>query len=105
MTDYGSIKGQAVINTGTDPVTGTTGANAQIWYNNVTQTFKISNEILTGAWATSGNLNTGRQGLGGAGTQTAALGFGGYAPPDPTAATEEYTKSPNNLYHTPIPIT
>jgi hypothetical protein len=28
-------------------------------------------------WTASGNINTARRGLGGAGTQTAALGFGG----------------------------
>jgi hypothetical protein len=35
------------------------------------------------------NMNTARYALGGAGTQTAALAFGGMLQPD-TAATEEY---------------
>jgi hypothetical protein len=53
-------------------------------------------------WATSpGSLNTARRLLGGAGTQTAALAFGGDIPPS-TGATEEYdgtswTTSPASL--------
>jgi hypothetical protein len=35
-------------------------------------------------------MNTARNLLAGAGTQTAALGFGGYTPPANTDATEEY---------------
>jgi hypothetical protein len=43
------------------------------------------------SWATSpGSLNTGRSNLGGAGTQTAGLAFGGNYPPAITGATEEY---------------
>jgi hypothetical protein len=43
------------------------------------------------SWTTSpASLSTARQGLGGAGTQPAALGFGGYVP-GVTNATEEYT--------------
>jgi hypothetical protein len=37
-----------------------------------------------------GNLTTGRSGIAGSGTQTAALGFGGYVFPGGTNATEEY---------------
>jgi hypothetical protein len=41
-------------------------------------------------WTTSpGSLNTARRALAGAGTQTAALAFGGFTPV--TAATEEWT--------------
>jgi hypothetical protein len=43
------------------------------------------------SWTTSpASLNTARYGLAGAGTQTAALAFGGETPPV-TAATEEWT--------------
>jgi hypothetical protein len=42
-----------------------------------------------GAWATGNNMNTARHALGGAGTQTAGLAFGGSVPPV-TGATEEY---------------
>jgi hypothetical protein len=45
--------------------------------------------VTRGAWATGGSLNTAREKLGGAGTQTAALAFGGIAPAL-TGATESY---------------
>jgi hypothetical protein len=52
-------------------------------------------------WTPSNNLVTARQGLGAAGTQTAALGFGGFTTAN-TGATEEYdgnswTNSPNMI--------
>jgi hypothetical protein len=40
----------------------------------------ILNLIMEQAWTEVNDLNTARTGLGGAGTQTAALGFGGLAP-------------------------
>jgi hypothetical protein len=55
--------------------------NGQVWYNNATYAFKISNFFATGAWATGGNLTTARDQLAGAGTQTAGLAFGGIIPP------------------------
>jgi hypothetical protein len=75
MSDYVGIQGQAVINTGTDP---SPNVNGQVWYNNATYAFKISNFFATGAWATGGNLGTARERLAGAGTQTAGLAFGGF---------------------------
>jgi hypothetical protein len=39
---------------------------------------KYTGVTTAGAWATGGNLSTARLLLGGAGTQTAALAFGGY---------------------------
>jgi hypothetical protein len=44
----------------------------------------------TGTWASGGNMNTARYLGGGAGTQTAGLGFGGYTAPGQTSATESY---------------
>ena len=43
-----------------------------------------------GAWATGGNANTARRDLGGAGTQTAGLMFGGQPPPTGVGNTESY---------------
>jgi hypothetical protein len=44
-----------------------------------------------GSWATGNNMNTARRNLAGAGTQTAALAFGGFISPTTyTGATEEY---------------
>jgi len=45
------------------------------------------------AWTAGNNMNTARRRLGGAGTSTAALGFGGYLPSPYSAATEEYDGS------------
>jgi hypothetical protein len=40
-------------------------------------TATLKSWLPTGAWSAGGNLNTARYGLAGAGTQTAALAFGG----------------------------
>jgi hypothetical protein len=42
------------------------------------------------AWGPGGNLATAKTALAGAGTQTAAVGFGGGSPAGPSASTEEY---------------
>jgi hypothetical protein len=49
----------------------------QVWYNGTTKALKFTDETFSSAWATGNNLNTARVALGGAGTQTAALAFGG----------------------------
>jgi len=103
MTTYKGINGFAVQSVATDPSPLDEG---QVWYNNATYAFKLASVTTAGTWATGGNLNTGRLGAGGAGTQTAALGFGGYTagPPvsGPTGVTESYngtawTNSPATL--------
>ena len=72
--------------------------------NTRTEEWNVSTSTVTGAaWASGGNLNTARGILAGAGTQTAALGFGGYTLPGNSAsnATEEYNgtswSNQNNL--------
>ena len=62
----------------------------------ITEEFNVS--ILTttaAAWASGGNLNTGRASVGGAGTQTAGLAFGGRIGPDASVQdhSEEYDGS------------
>jgi hypothetical protein len=57
-----------------------------------------ANTVTAGAWASGGNLGTARNRLGGAGTQTAGLAFGGSVSPgggEPTVAnlSEEYDGS------------
>ena len=47
----------------------------------------------SGVWTSGGALSTGRYGLAGAGTNTAALAFGGYAVPAALACTETYNGS------------
>ena len=74
MANYTGIQGQNILITATDPANPTEG---QIWYNSTSNLLKGYANVVTNAWATGGNLNTARKRLGGAGTQTAALAFGG----------------------------
>ena len=85
MTIYKGIKGFAVQSVGSDPSTSDEG---QVWYNNASYAFKVTSVTTVGTFAAGGNLNTGRTLLGSAGTQTAALAFGGSTPY--TGATEKY---------------
>ena len=101
MPDYKGIQGTAVQNFSADPPAPVTG---QVWYNSTTGQFKYQDTIPTGAWATGGNLNTGRYSGSGAGIQTSALFFGGTTDDGGTntGATESYngtawTSSPNSL--------
>ena len=50
-----------------------------------------ANTVVPGAWASGGNLNTGRTALGGTGITTAAIAMGGGAPLN--VQTEEYNSS------------
>ena len=66
----------------------------QVYYNSGSNAFKVTEQpIPGGTWASSGALNTGRGNAGSAGTQTAALFFGGDAPaltPETVTKTEKY---------------
>ena len=91
MTTYKDIHGTKVEVRDDDPANP---VNGQVWYNSGTlKGFKLN---PTGAWATGGNLNLGREqntGLS-VGTQTAGLLFGGDNPtPGGTVKTEEYNGS------------
>ena len=84
MSDYKTIHGVGIRDYTTDPDNLIEG---QVWFdktNNVLQ-FQAAG---AGAWATGGNLNTGRAELMGAGTQTAGLAFAGRSPN--TGKTEKY---------------
>ena len=100
MAEYINIKGQSIEVVASDPANPTIG---QIWYNSTSNTLKGGGVTTAGAWATGNNMNTARQDSKGAGTQTAALSFGGSLPPGAaTGATEEYdgtnwTTSPPGL--------
>ena len=87
MAAYTGIQGQNILIVSSDPANPTEG---QIWYNSTTNLLKGYQYLQVNAWATGGNLNTGRYSLGSAGTQTAALGFGGYLA-GASALTEEWT--------------
>ena len=76
MAVYKEIHGTKVKSVTSDPPAP---ANGEMWYNSTERKVKGFKQTLTGSWATGGTLNTspGRFQLGGAGTQTAALAFGG----------------------------
>lgn len=84
MSEYKGIQGFTVQSLASDPSPLLDG---QMWYNSTSKTLKVSTSI--GTWATGNNMNTARTALAGAGTQTAALGFGG-ALPAVSAVTEKY---------------
>ena len=98
--------GQAIKSVAGSPPSQAVG---DIWYNTITGTLK-NYVTVAAAWASGGNLNTQRHGIGGAGTQTAGLGFGGnssppsYSPSNNTNASEEYNGTSwtegNNLNNT-----
>ena len=89
MTTYYGLYGQKVQYLASDPTDVQIG---QVWYNSTSAVLKVRQEIATNAWASGGNLGTARYSLGGAGTQTAAVIFGGFTPfpGGPTGATELY---------------
>jgi hypothetical protein len=74
MTTYNQLAGLRVNYLGSDP-TLNTGNEGQVWYNSATGTLRALVKIQ--AWSAGGNLNTARGQLGGAGTQTVGLAFGG----------------------------
>ena len=86
MSTYRKIHGRSIQAVTTDPTESV--AEGQVWYNTTSDTFK--SVVLTTAWASSAPLITSRTGIGGAGTQTAALAAGGDSFP---TATEEYNGS------------
>ncbi len=85
MATYKEIRGSQIEVVSTDPSNPVEG---QVWYNTTDNALKELAATTTGSWATGGTMNTARNSLGGAGTQTAALGFAGQ-PPN-TGATESY---------------
>jgi hypothetical protein len=92
MTTYKEIFGKYVKNYSSDPSSDIEG---QIWYNTTSGTFK-SQVLLAAAWASGGNLGTGRYALASAtnGSQTAALGsFGNTGPVLASVASESYNGS------------
>jgi hypothetical protein len=100
MTTFKGIRGTTIEVLSSDPSTPELG---QIWYNSSSGTLKGYVLSNVNAWASSGNMNTARGRLASAGTQTAALGAGGYVPASsPTGATElfngtSWTSSPSSL--------
>jgi hypothetical protein len=87
MTTFKEISGQLIRTLSSDPANPQEG---QIWYNSTIGVLK-GYDLTLAAWASGGNLGTGRYGGGSAGTQTEALYAGGYGPVVGSSnATEEY---------------
>ena len=97
MATYYGTYGQKVQYLASDPSDPQIG---QVWYNSTSAVLKVRQEVATNSWAAGGSLNSARQGLGGAGIQTAALAFGGFAG-GVTGATESY----NGTAWTSLPAT
>jgi hypothetical protein len=87
MAAYTGIQGQNILIVSSDPANPTEG---QIWYNSTTNLLKGYANVVTNAWASGGDLGTARYVLGGSGTQTAGLAFGGYTTTSNSANTESY---------------
>ena len=58
MAEYKGIHGIKIQNVSSDPPASFVG---QVWYNSSAQVLKTNLGTPVGAWATSGNLNTGRK--------------------------------------------
>ena len=92
MADYKEIIGLDIEAKSANPTDVITG---EIWFNTATGKLSYKKPDGAAAWSTGGELNVGRRMHGGAGTQTAALMFGGIGVTPPHAGisqtlTEEY---------------
>jgi hypothetical protein len=76
MTTYYGLYGQKVQYLASDPTDVQIG---QVWYNSTSATLKVR-AFSTASYASGGNMSTGQGLNAGAGTQTAALTFGGFNP-------------------------
>jgi hypothetical protein len=89
MAGYNEIRGLRVKYLSADPANAEAG---QVWYNSTSGTLRVQG--IGSQSVTSGTpLITARNGLAGAGIQTAALAFGGDVSPPITNLTEEYNGS------------
>ena len=79
MAEYKEIHGTKIRNYTTNPDNPIQG---EVWYNETDKVLKFQYPNITtaGSWRTGNNMNTARQAIGGMGTQTSALAFGGYTP-------------------------
>ena len=88
MATYYGTYGQKVQYLASDPSDPQIG---QVWYNSTSAVLKVRSATTAGTFASGGNLGSGGYAFGYAGTQTAALAFGGAIPN--TAVTEEFNIS------------
>ncbi len=74
MANYKDIHGTNIETVTSDP---DNPVNGQVWYNSTEQALKGFTSSPVGSWSTDANMNTGRRYPSGAGTNTAALAYGG----------------------------
>jgi len=87
MTTFKEIRGTDILALSSDPSNPETG---QIWYNSSSGTLKGYQLATINAFSAGGTMGTARYGLAAAGTQTAAVAFGGGSP---------YTGGATELYN------
>ena len=88
MSTYTELKGLRVKYLSSDPSPGTAG---DVWYN--TTDAQLKAYVGRGAWHAGATAIGGFRLGGGTGTQTAALSFGGFGPPDDKTESYEYNGS------------
>jgi len=74
MATYKEIKGTNIEVLASDPSNPVEG---QVWFNSTSNVLKGQAATAAGAWSSAPALNTGRQEMGGNGTTTSALAYGG----------------------------
>ena len=82
MTTFKEIRGTLIKSLSSDPSPAATG---EMWYNSTSQTLKGVQAV--GAWSSGGTYPTNAALISGAGTQTAAIAFGGRVYPGPNGPT------------------
>ena len=87
MSTFKNIQGKNIRSYANNAPNATAG---EMWYNQ--SELKLKGVEALSAWSSAAPLATAREKLGGAGTQQAAIAFGGNTPPT-TTATEEYNGS------------
>jgi hypothetical protein len=90
MTDYKTIAGKK-IKFLTSDLSMSTATEGELFYSDTDSKFKVG--VLVKAWASGGNLNTGRKNFAGCGPQTAGLVFGGNTGAPIKDETESYDGS------------
>jgi hypothetical protein len=72
MASYKQLVGTRVQNFTNDPDNPIAG---QVWYNVTAAEFRYQEQVVGNAWASANDLNTARNQLAGAGTQTCSVSF------------------------------
>ena len=90
MAKYKDLVGTSVVDVAGDPDNPLAG---QLWYNTTENEYRYRRQFKGNAWSSGGNLNTGREGMGGCGTQSAGFAFDGATAPAYQALAEQYNGS------------